>query len=48
MTNAHVGHNCKLGNDVTLVTGAILGGHVDIRDRAILSGNVAGASNESR
>jgi UDP-N-acetylglucosamine acyltransferase len=41
MTNAHVGHNCKLGSDVTLVTGAILGGHVEIHDRAILSGNVA-------
>jgi UDP-N-acetylglucosamine acyltransferase len=41
MSNAHVGHNCKLGNDVTLVTGAILGGYVEIRDRAILSGNVA-------
>ncbi|MCA9103547.1 MAG: acyl-ACP--UDP-N-acetylglucosamine O-acyltransferase [Pirellulales bacterium] len=41
MTNSHVGHNCQLGNGVTLVTGAILGGHVEVRDRAILSGNVA-------
>jgi UDP-N-acetylglucosamine acyltransferase len=41
MTNAHVGHNCRLGNDVALVSGALLGGHVQIGDRTIVSGNTA-------
>lgn len=41
MTNSHVAHNCVLGNDVTLVSGALLGGHVSVGDRAIISGNAA-------
>lgn len=39
MTNSHVGHNCVLGHDVSLISGALLGGHVVVGDRAIISGN---------
>ena len=39
MTNSHVAHNCRLGNDVSLISGALLGGHVVVGDRAIISGN---------
>ena len=39
MTNSHVAHNCRLGNDVSLISGALLGGHVVIGDGAIISGN---------
>jgi UDP-N-acetylglucosamine acyltransferase len=41
MTASHVAHNCHLGNGVTLVSGALLGGHVEVGDRAIISGNAA-------
>jgi UDP-N-acetylglucosamine acyltransferase len=39
MSNAHVAHNCCLGNNVMLVNGVLLGGHVHVHDRAIISGN---------
>lgn len=39
MTHSHVGHNCRIGNDVILATGAVLGGYVELGDRAFLSGN---------
>ena len=42
MANAHVAHNCFVGNKVTLVNGSLLGGHVHVYDRAIVCGN-AGA-----
>jgi UDP-N-acetylglucosamine acyltransferase len=41
MTNSHVGHNCEIGHDVTLVSGALLAGHVRIGPRATISGNAA-------
>lgn len=41
MVNAHVGHNCEVGNQVILANGVLLGGHVTVGDRAFLSGNVA-------
>jgi UDP-N-acetylglucosamine acyltransferase len=37
MVNSHAGHNSTVGNDVTLVNGATLGGHVHVADRAIIS-----------
>ncbi|MBL8814740.1 MAG: acyl-ACP--UDP-N-acetylglucosamine O-acyltransferase [Planctomyces sp.] len=40
MTNSHVAHDCVLENEVTLVSGALLGGHVHIGRKAIISGNV--------
>lgn len=39
MASSHVGHNCKLGDYVLLVNGALLAGHVQVEDRAIISGN---------
>ncbi len=39
MANSHVGHNCRVGNQVILANGALLGGHVTVEDRAIISGN---------
>ncbi|MDG1897616.1 MAG: acyl-ACP--UDP-N-acetylglucosamine O-acyltransferase [Fuerstiella sp.] len=39
MANSHVAHNCRIYDDVILVNGALLGGHVHIHDRAIVSGN---------
>lgn len=39
MANAHVAHNCHLRNDIILVNGVLLGGHVHVHDGAIISGN---------
>jgi UDP-N-acetylglucosamine acyltransferase len=39
MANAHVAHNCRLGNLVILANGVLLGGHATIDDRAFISGN---------
>ncbi len=39
MTNSHVGHDCILADEVTLVSGALLGGHVQVGRKAIISGN---------
>ena len=39
MANAHVAHNCRVGDDVMLVNGSLLGGHVHMHDGAIVSGN---------
>jgi UDP-N-acetylglucosamine acyltransferase len=39
MSNAHVAHNCRLGNNVVLASGALLGGHVLVEDQAFVSGN---------
>lgn len=40
MTNCHVAHDCVLDDEVTLVSGALLGGHVQIGAKAVVSGNV--------
>lgn len=39
MSNAHVAHNCRVFNDVIIVNGVLLGGHVHVHDGAIVSGN---------
>ena len=39
MTNAHVAHNCRLGDRVIMATGATLGGYVDVEDQVFISGN---------
>lgn len=39
MTNSHVAHDCVLENEVTLVSGALLEGHVQVGRKAIISGN---------
>jgi UDP-N-acetylglucosamine acyltransferase len=39
MVNSHVGHNVVLGDHVILANGALLAGHVEVADRAFISGN---------
>jgi UDP-N-acetylglucosamine acyltransferase len=39
MANAHVAHNCHLGDLVIMANGVLLGGHVTLDDRVFLSGN---------
>lgn len=39
MANSHVAHNCRIFNNVILVNGVLLGGHVHVHDNAIVSGN---------
>jgi UDP-N-acetylglucosamine acyltransferase len=39
MANSHVAHNCHIFNNVILVNGVLLGGHVHVHDGAIISGN---------
>lgn len=41
MANSHVAHNCWIENNVILVNGVLLGGHVHIQDGVIISGNSA-------
>jgi UDP-N-acetylglucosamine acyltransferase len=39
MCNAHLGHDCIVGNNCTLANGALLGGHVTLFDNVTLGGN---------
>ena len=39
MANAHIAHNCVVGNQVIIANGALLGGHAIVEDRAFISGN---------
>jgi UDP-N-acetylglucosamine acyltransferase len=36
MANSHVGHNCRVADDVTLINSAALAGHVEVMSRAII------------
>ena len=38
MAYVHVGHNCKLGNNIIMSNAATLAGHVHVEDHAIISG----------
>ncbi|MBU6298551.1 MAG: acyl-ACP--UDP-N-acetylglucosamine O-acyltransferase [Alphaproteobacteria bacterium] len=38
MAYSHVGHDCRVGNDVTFANGVQLGGHVDIADGVNIGG----------
>lgn len=40
MAQAHVGHNCVIGNGVIICNGALVAGHAHVHDRAFLSGCV--------
>jgi UDP-N-acetylglucosamine acyltransferase len=40
MVQAHVAHDCLIGNDSTFVNGTALGGHVVVEDRVFVSANV--------
>ncbi len=39
MTNSHVAHDCRVGNQVIICNSALVAGHVEVGDRAFLSGN---------
>ena len=39
MQNAHVAHNCRVGDGTIIAGGALLAGHVEVDDRAFVSGN---------
>jgi len=41
MANAHVAHDCKLGDRITIANGTMLGGHVHVESHAGVSGGVA-------
>jgi UDP-N-acetylglucosamine acyltransferase len=41
LANAHVAHDCKLGDRVTLSNGVLLGGHVQIGDDVAIGGGAA-------
>ncbi len=38
MAYSHIGHDCRVGNDVTFANGAQLAGHVDVADGVIMGG----------
>ncbi|OIN99169.1 MAG: acyl-[acyl-carrier-protein]--UDP-N-acetylglucosamine O-acyltransferase [Elusimicrobia bacterium CG_4_10_14_0_2_um_filter_56_8] len=38
MANSHVGHDCRLGDNIIMVNSAAAAGHVHIGDRALISG----------
>src|SRR5919201_6883297 len=41
LAGSHVGHDCRVGNDVTLANNAVLGGHVTTGDYVSLGGHAA-------
>src|SRR3954451_13965725 len=41
IVGSHVGHDCKVGNDVTFANNVVLGGHVTVGDFAVLGGQAA-------
>lgn len=41
MVNAHVAHDCVLGNDMVIANNVMLAGHVHVGDNVILGGGVA-------
>ena len=41
MAGAHVAHDCKLGDRITIANGTLLGGHVHVESHASLSGGIA-------
>jgi UDP-N-acetylglucosamine acyltransferase len=41
MASAHVAHDCKLGDRITIANGTLLGGHVHVESHASLSGGIA-------
>jgi UDP-N-acetylglucosamine acyltransferase len=40
MANAHIGHNCQVGNKTVFVNLATLAGHCEVEDGAVLSGMI--------
>jgi UDP-N-acetylglucosamine acyltransferase len=40
MVQAHLGHNCRLADNIYIANGALLAGHVRVDEGAFISGNV--------
>jgi UDP-N-acetylglucosamine acyltransferase len=40
MTSGHIAHNCKIGNQTVIASGALVAGYVVVEDQAFISGNV--------
>ena len=41
MALSHIGHNCVIGNSVVIANATLCAGHVQVGDRAFISGNAA-------
>jgi UDP-N-acetylglucosamine acyltransferase len=41
LSGSHVGHNCEVGDDVTMINNALLAGHVQVGDRVTIGGGAA-------
>jgi UDP-N-acetylglucosamine acyltransferase len=39
MATSHLGHNCKLGDQIIIANGALLGGYVEVGNGVFISGN---------
>ncbi len=39
MALSHMAHNASVGNHVIVINGALIGGYVEVQDRALISGN---------
>jgi len=39
MTRSHVAHNCTIGNQTVIASGALVAGHASVGDQAFVSGN---------
>jgi UDP-N-acetylglucosamine acyltransferase len=39
MVQSHLGHNCRIHNNVIIANGALLAGHVEVEDSVFISGN---------
>ena len=37
MACTHIAHDCRLGNNIIMANGAVLGGYVEVEDRAVIS-----------
>lgn len=40
MTSGHIAHNCRIGSDNVVASGALLAGYVEVGNRAFISGGV--------
>ena len=39
MAGAHIAHNCSVGNHIIMANSSMLGGHVTVQDRVMISGS---------
>jgi UDP-N-acetylglucosamine acyltransferase len=40
MTSGHIAHNCRIGNNTVIASGALVAGYVDVEDQVFISGGV--------